>query len=253
VKTKITANLQDANVLDALDIICRIHNINYLVEFFPASKPMIRIYDQKDYLKALMYKGNAEVIKLKYTKAADMYKKLESTGAISKEATGYYQGIFYADEDSNSIIVVDKYRSTNLNKLRKVIEAFDQPTPQVLIEAKILTVALSDNAQYGVNWSAVWGKAGVKTKMPFQGDVKRQFSVKGKLKNTVVNASGIITALQEQGDVKVLSNPRITVLNNQTAKIIEGKNEPYNISIIVPSGGDSIIQNPHNYHGKYGF
>jgi len=33
---------------------------------------MIRIYNQKEYLKALMYKGKAKVIKLKYTKALDI-------------------------------------------------------------------------------------------------------------------------------------------------------------------------------------
>ena len=236
VKAKITIDLQEVNVLDALDIICRTHGINYLIEQFPTSKPMIRIYNQKEYLQALMYKGTAEVIKLQYTKAPDMYKKLQESGAIGKEG-GYDGGIFYADEDSNSIIVVDRYTTTNMNRLREVIKAFDQPTPQVLIEAKILSVSLNDSAQYGINWGILWGKA--ETKMPFSGDRKKEFSFKKvfKSKDKTVTFSGILTALEQQGDVKILSNPRIVVLNNQEAKIIEGKmNLTTSLLLFHPAG-----------------
>ena len=245
VKAKITADLQDVSVLDALEIICRSHNINYLVERFPTSKPMIRIYNQKEYLKALMYKGKAEVIRLKYTKALDIYKKLQESGAINKEAGIYDGGIFYADEDSNSIIVVDKYSTTNTTRLREVIKAFDQPTPQVLIEAKILSVALSDSAKYGINWGLIWGRGKTELSMPFSGDTEKEFSIKKiwKLKDKSGTFTGMLTALEQQGDVKILSNPRIVVLNNEDAMIIEGKNEPYNLAIIVPStSGENIIQ-----------
>jgi len=247
VKAKITANLKDINVIDALDFICKTHGINYLVEESIMSEPIIRIYTKEDYLEALMYKGKAEVIKLKYSKAGDVYKKLQEAGAIKgKEGGTYGAGIFYADEKSNSIIIVDKETALNHSKLRKVIEAFDQPTPQVLIEAKILTVALSDETRYGINWSLIWQNGATEQPdvvMPFAGNKNEDFSITKiwKLKNNSGSFSGLLTALGEQGDVKVLSSPRIVVLNNEDAKIIEGKNEPYTVTTTTPSPGGPVI------------
>ncbi len=247
VKAKITASIKNMHVLDALDIVCKNHGMNYLIIELIASGPYIQIYMQKDYLKALIYNGTALVIKLKHTKAADVYKKLQDSGAVGKGEDSYWGGIFYADEQNNSIIIVDKNISANKYKLKQVIEAFDQPIPQVLIEAKILTVGLSDSSKYGIDWSLIW-KGGTSEEtavsMPFAGDKESEFSIskvwKSKDKSGIF--SGLVTALSSQGDVKILSSPRIVVLNNEEARIIEGKNEPYETTIIVPTSGESIIQ-----------
>ena len=247
VKAKITANIKNMHILDVLDVVCKNHGMNYLIEKPIASDPYIQIYTQKDYLKALIYNGTALVIKLKYTKAADVYKKLQDSGAVGKGEDSFWGGIFYADEQNNSIIIVDKNISANKDKLKQVIEAFDQPIPQVLIEAKILSVGLSDSSEYGIDWNLIW-KEGTSEEavvsMPFAGDKDTDFSISKswKLKDKSGIFSGLVTALSHQGDVKVLSNPRIVVLNNEDAKIIEGKNEPYEMTIIVPSSGESIIQ-----------
>lgn len=241
VKAKITANLKNINVMDALDLICKTHNINYLIDETISGEEVIRIYTQKDYLEGLIYQGTADIIKLKYTKALDVYKKLEESGGIKgKNEGGYGGGIIYADEKSNSIIIVDKNVSIKRNKLKEIIEAFDRPTPQVLIEAKILSVSLSDESRYGIKWDILW-KADIL--MPFSGNTTSDFNISKtwKFNDGSGSITGLITALQEQGDVKVLSNPRIVVLNNESAKIIVGKNEPYTVTTTIPSGGSTVV------------
>ncbi|MBU1077828.1 MAG: hypothetical protein KKH98_11085 [Spirochaetes bacterium] len=241
IEAKITANLQNINVLDALEVICRAHSINYLIEDAIMNNPVIRIYTQKDYLKALIYKGKADIIKLKYAKASEVFKKLQESGAIEgNQEKSYSGGIFYADEASNSIIIVDKSTSIKRSKLREIIEAFDQPASQVLIEAKILSVSLNDETSFGIKWNLLWKADFV---MPFSGDTASDASLAKtyQFKDGSGSISGLITALSEQGDVKVLSNPRIVVLNNEEAKIIVGKNEPYSVTTTIPSGGSTLV------------
>lgn len=241
VKAKITANLKNIGVFDALDIICKTHNINYLIEESVSGEELIRIYTQKDYLQGLLYRGTSEVIKLRHAKAEDVYKKLQDSGGLDTKADGGFGGgIIYADEKSNSIIVVDKNLTIKRNRLRKIIESFDQPTPQVLIEAKILQVSLNDETRFGINWEVLW-RADIL--MPFGGDKSSDFSASKtwKFNDNSGTITGLLTALSEQGDVKVLSNPRIVVLNNEPAKIIVGKNEPYTVTTTIPSGGNTVV------------
>ena len=238
VKAKITANLKKINIIDALDIICRTHKINYLVEKSIASGPIIRIYTQQDYLEALMYRGTADVIKLKHSKAVDVYKKLQDAGAIKgKEGSAYGAGILYADEKSNSIIVVDKGSSINRSKLREIIDAFDQPTPQVLIEAKILSISLVDETKYGIDWNAVWSKGKMDVRIPMMDMPEKSASINKvwSFNDGGGSLTGIIKALETENDLKVLSSPRIVVLNNEEASIREGQDIPYVVTTSTPS------------------
>jgi type II secretory pathway component GspD/PulD (secretin) len=52
------------------------------------------------------------------------------------------------------------------------------------------------------------------------------------------NSKVVVQALQEQGEVRVISKPRIRTLNNQTALIKVGTEMPFfqNVSTIVPGG-----------------
>ncbi|EDQ00294.1 pilus (MSHA type) biogenesis protein MshL [Shewanella benthica] len=117
---------------------------------------------------------------------------------------------------------------------------------QVIIEAKILEVTLSDGYQQGINWQNVLGHVG-DTDIEFGtstggGSLSDQItSVIGgvtSLKFSGTNFSTMISLLDTQGDVDVLSSPRVTVLNNQKAVIKVGTDEYFvtNVSSTTISG-----------------
>ncbi len=242
VKARITANLKDIPVIDALEFICRTHGINYLIETGITGEKVIRIYNQQDFeTQGLMYKGAAKVVKLKYSKAEDVYKKLmDAIGGKAKQEGGYGGGVIYPDEKNNSIIIIDRNEHLQDSTIENIISAFDQPSTQVLIEAKILSVSLNDSNKYGINWNLLWKANWL---MPFGGDKNTEMSISKTwaLKDGSGSFSGLLTALSEQGDVKVLSNPRIMALNGQEAKIIVGKNEPYTVTTTIPSSGSPVV------------
>lgn len=127
-----------------------------------------------------------------------------------------------------------------LTKIRKVM------TRQVLIEAKVIEVTLSQGYQFGIDWNLTFnlggkwsgsiglGGSGFSSVVPSTsptfsigtGDdgITRTFS-HGTIDS--INIKGLLNALEQQGDVRLLSNPRINMMNGQTAMLTVGRNTAY--------------------------
>ncbi len=110
----------------------------------------------------------------------------------------------------------------------------DELYKQIAIEAKIIEVQLNNSSSIGINWSQVL-KA-----FPVSGTV--EFGAGGEVypsnarfvsRVTLDNAdfSLFLNALKEEGDTKILSNPKISVMNGQPALITVGRNITYIDSI----------------------
>ena len=96
---------------------------------------------------------------------------------------------------------------------------------QVLIEATIVEVRLNNQYQQGIDWSILRrGPAGLNLSQTASG-TGTQASVNSQAltigiadpRNALGNVTATIKLLDSFGDVKVLSSPKMSVLNNQTA------------------------------------
>lgn len=133
---------------------------------------------------------------------------------------------------------------------------------QVLIEATIIEVKLSDQYQQGINWSRIngHGKLG-------QGRVGSAPLPSGILPGTSPgffifdynnpvtrfgNISATISLLESFGKVKVLSSPRISVLNNQTALLKVVDNNIFFTLKVTPAvlTSTGTIATPATYESK---
>lgn len=88
---------------------------------------------------------------------------------------------------------------------------------QVLIEATIVEVALKDGYEQGIDWTQLSSGGVVKI-------LGRQLNGAANLSyDKADNPSALINLLETFGTTKVLSSPRLSVLNNQTAllKVVE--------------------------------
>ncbi|MFZ5932003.1 MAG: secretin N-terminal domain-containing protein [Pseudomonadota bacterium] len=115
-----------------------------------------------------------------------------------------------------------------LRKLRRAIAG------QVLIEAKVLEVQLSDNYEGGINWAGVLGAAtgaarfgntvAVPQSGPFDGlNAATSGVVTLALDRNDIDA--VASLAQQFGTVRTLSSPRLTVQHNQSAvlKVVENR------------------------------
>ncbi len=169
------------------------------------------------------------------------------------------------NKTTGTIMVTDY--PLNLNKVASYLETVEGSSQrQVSIQAKIMEVILSDDHREGINWKVIeglprsvnlsWGLTDKTGKTGFPGGSTTTSTVTavgtatagtvptpGLFKiapyagifslgaaGTEVALSDIMQAISEQGDVKVLSSPTISTLNNQKAVIRVGNQDVFFIT-----------------------
>ncbi len=107
---------------------------------------------------------------------------------------------------------------------------------QVILEAKILEIALNEGYQQGINWSDIQSASSITasdglpedfTAQALAGQVIQTSDIGGLFSASVRagDFTGLIELLGRQGNVQILSSPRISTVNNQKAVIKVGTDE----------------------------
>jgi MSHA biogenesis protein MshL len=102
---------------------------------------------------------------------------------------------------------------------------------QVIIEARILEVILDDEYQQGINWTQVLSHSGSTdiglntSSGSFANEITASIGGITSLSFLNKDFSGVLNLLDTQGNVQVLSSPRVTAINNQKAVIKVGNDE----------------------------
>lgn len=175
-----------------------------------------------------MEKGqNLRIFNLRYAKAPDVEVQLrERLDALKL-------GTVRSDERSNTLVV--SALSKRMEEIEQIIAALDEKTREVLIEAKILKVTLSDDFDMGINWQNVLRDAGNEMGLEkyhpiLTGTFPTTVTTHGQLQigNAATDQiSGTIKWLQTVGQTKVLASPRITAINKEPARILIGTREAF--------------------------
>ena len=115
---------------------------------------------------------------------------------------------------------------TTLNQVETFMERLQRNLDrQVVLEARIVEVELDERFEAGIEWEAIGTdsgqdlSAGVETGPELSPDLDATFGV-GVLREGAFDA--VLRAIDRQGDVQVLSAPRVSTLNNQKALIKVG-------------------------------
>ncbi len=137
---------------------------------------------------------------------------------------------------SGTIQVTDWYQRVDdiENFLKSVHKALHR---QVQIEARIYEVNLNDNYSLGIDWSRInfYGTSGnfalanIIT-APFGGFIAKAASTTISFADG--SFDGVLEALQEQGELRVVSQPRVVTMNNQPALIKVATDQPFFTSTI---------------------
>ncbi len=152
----------------------------------------------------------------------NFYQQLEKNIEDILEGEGSYSlnrftGTLVIRAPKRKIELIEKFLKTLKRETKK----------QVLIEAKIVEVTLSKKFEYGIDWSILMrdflGTGALATisqslALPFGNG---QVTIAGG------DVSLLINALASVGKVETLSNPRVRVINGQSAIISSGKIVPF--------------------------
>ncbi|MEH0761267.1 pilus (MSHA type) biogenesis protein MshL [Vibrio sp. 16] len=158
-----------------------------------------------------------------------------------------------------SVITVRAYPD-EIREVREFLGVSQQRMQrQVILEAKILEVTLSDGYQQGINWSKAFSSNGTNYTIG-QGSIVKDTSgsiipavlpgldaigtLLGGQSNLVISSGSfdaVLSFMATQGDLNVLSSPRVTASNNQKAVIKVGTDEYFvtDLSSVVGNGDNS--------------
>jgi type IV pilus assembly protein PilQ len=164
------------------------------------------------------------------------------------------RGSVNVDKRTNTIILKDI--PSVVEEAVALSKAIDSPTPQVLIEAKVVEAKLDFSRELGFQWGVgsnpddgsvdpdfTVGQQTIQTNQgtsfPFQvpnnivvsnpitSTANGLINIGGFILNDRFNLTGRIAAAESNGEGKVISSPRIVTLDNREAKIEQGVSIPF--------------------------
>lgn len=241
-----------------------------------------RIRELISYLDTpLEQSGNVKVIYLEYANAQEVAEVLTrvmqnitrlDTDGTSKRSTSSNSTI-EADEGTNALIITAD--ADEMAALEAVIARLDIRRAQVLVEAIIVEMELTEGQELGLQWlfandSGMFGSniststaqqarngAIADALLPDDGSenigVQNVAGALAQVPGTTLGwgvvdnnltMSVILNALETQGNANILSTPSLLTLDNEEAYITVGQNVPFITGSFTNTGGAGNVQNP---------
>jgi len=263
VRGKITLRLRNVPWDQALDIILESkglgkEQIGNVLRIAPKAK-LKKEMQEKIASKKVVEKLEARItdyIPVNYTTAKDLVPKIKPL--LSS------RGTVTIDERTNTIIIKDIPKK--VDEAKSMVKRLDTPTPEVLIESRIVEAAKEFTREVGIKWGANYN-AGPQYGNPPSNNFPNQMNVRGGANGQAgaqgatmggPTAGGVLpmvnlpaaaaygalgvtleqvvdiftldvelTAMEDNGLGKVISSPRIATLDNKPASIEQGLRIPY--------------------------
>ncbi len=180
--------------------------------------------------------------------AAPQVRNSPSASAEAQSESRYPVTII-ADSDNNSILTLAS--SQDYNKIESTIRRLDVAPRQVLIEATIAEVQLSNNLSYGIRWFLEGGSNRNPIDIGFDAPLPTGIGGAGfslGIFNSANELRALFDLLETESSVKFLSAPHIMVVDNQTATFRVGDQIPINTRTTQSTiGSDSPIVSEFQY------
>lgn len=154
-----------------------------------------------------------------------------------------------ADRINNTLLI--HASPAEYAQIEATLKRLDVQRAQVLLEASIVEVTLSDGLEYGLQWAFRNGvrgvrgdKEGVGLLGPLAGVTGTQVTPGGAgvftytVSNAAGNISAVLSALASRSLVRIISSPSLMVLDNHTAAIQVGNQEPVSTGSVVNTSSD---------------
>jgi type II secretory pathway component GspD/PulD (secretin) len=196
--------------------------------------PETELTEIMEYIHQIDIPLETKVFNISYAKADELAKTIGPM--LTKDI-----GSIEFDARSNTLVVMDIH--PKIEEIGTMISALDKNDKEVFIETKIVQITLSDEYQMGINWEKLIFKTG-NTGVSFSSS----FPIPGGLTTGIGAASigtlssgsfnDVLQALDTFGKSRILSSPRLAVVNNQEASILIGTSIPYTTSsLTTPATG----------------
>lgn len=237
----VTVNLTEVPWVDALNTICTTQGLGWVEE-----GGIIRVETLENLRKEAVARSTADkqledlqplstqIVRAVYATAAELKPAIEKTLT--------QRGHCETDERTNSLVITDVSR--RVTAAVEMVRHLDSRTPQIEITAKLVDVDARFTRDLGINWGlgqvhntsqAASGEATIKAGSV----IDPAADVKFGLVRSWGTINAMLQALEQDQKADIISNPRITTVNNREAKILVGRKIPL---IVLDQAGNAVTQ-----------
>ena len=219
VKSLVTVRLSDVPLRTGLEAVLKAGLCNMVED----KDGIVVVKPEK---KQMFGETQVRVFELNYAEAIDVVKiipkMLSSIGSVD---VGYRRVADAGGSNRTNLVVVTDVPEA-LDRVAQFLAEYDEPIPQIMIEAKFVETTLSATDIYGIEWTL---HASANTGAF---DFSKDFGLPLVLNNMVVGKlnlgqfSATMDILQSRGKSRVLANPSTLTLDNHTAIVSMGTNVP---------------------------
>lgn len=252
VEHRISMTMKDADLADVMDMISREKRVNIFVSSELQEQVSFSLYDMTlhDAIRAIAnaagmavehYDGNYFIVdrdeagkyapdslttvrtfELQYVTVEEMQSLLEPYLSEYGEISVFTEKNIFLIEDTPAF----------LRRVSELVRQIDKQPTQIMIEAKILEVTLTDEDSYGLDWTKFFNSDGGSGSFGTQGLANANspglfFSYAND------NISAVLDALTSQGRVRTLSSPKLLAIEDQESSVIVGDRRGYSVVTTV--------------------
>jgi type IV pilus assembly protein PilQ len=241
VKGQVTLRLRNVPWRHALDILLRAQGLGMVDQGQTIVVSNLETLRKEEMERRTAERAQEELLPLltrivpvSYANADEMSKSVEKT--LTK------RGHIEVDKRSNSLLITDI--DERLDAAESMVRSLDTKTPQVEIVARLVDVDVTATRSLGIQW-------GAKNLDLFDAGVSEDVQINA---SGVTNPAGIVKvgtvksfasidatleALETQNKANIISNPRITTVNNREASVVVGQQIPL---IVQDFAGNAVTQ-----------
>jgi type II secretory pathway component GspD/PulD (secretin) len=245
---RISMTMKDADLADVMDMISREQRVNIFVSTDSNEEVSFSLYDMTlpDAIRAIAnaaglavehYGGNYFIIdrdeagkyapdaltkvrsfELQYVTVDEMQSLLDPYLSDYGEITVFSEKNIFLIEDTPEF----------LRRVAALVREIDKQPTQILIEAKILEVTLTDEDSSGLDWTKFFSSDGGTGEFGGQG-LNNAASPGLFFSYTNDNITVALDALTSQGRVRTLSSPKLLAIEDQESSVIVGDRRGYSV------------------------
>jgi general secretion pathway protein D len=170
------------------------------------------------------------------------YSAISASGAGQSGSSKAGDLRIVANNDSNSLMILAT--PAEFSVIEAALRRLDAPSRQVLIEASLAEVTLTDEMRYGVQWSYNGKQGPVTLSDSASGAIEQSFPGLSFLFTGSSSISAVLNALEAVTKVRVISSPKLVTLNNHEAQLQVGDSVPITTQTSVStSNSDAPVVN----------
>ena len=249
---KITLSIQDSDIRDVMQLLSREQRLNIFVAEGVSGQVTVNLYEMETARAIVLIAESAGFVveqredsffvieredagkyyhsnmmqvrsfKVQYASAADV------ESAVQDHLSNY--GSIKSLENGNLVIIEDMPQF--LAKVEKIIDEIDREPRQVMIEAKILEITLTDNQSYGLDWAYLFNASDGSGSLGTQGLASPSSpGLFAQFANS--NVELVLSALKARGRLRTISTPKLLAMEGLEAESVVGTNIGYRVTTTI--------------------